>query len=52
MGDEPEMTPSRALPQWLGIWRPPEQGSAARANTPSRTSSAVMPRASITPVSR
>ena len=52
IGDEPVMMRSRDEPQWLGICRPPELGSAARAKTASRISRAVMPRAIITPVSR
>ena len=45
-------TRSCGYDQWEGIWRPPEEGSAAFANSPSMTSSAVMPSTTITPVSR
>lgn len=36
---------ARLRPKWLGICRPPELGSAARAYTESMKSSGVMPRA-------
>ena len=52
IGDDPVMIRSRDDPQWLGICRPPELGSVSRAKTASRISLGVMPRATITPVSR
>ena len=38
IGEEPLMIPSRREPQCAGIWRPPEEGSSALANTPRKTS--------------
>src|SRR5947209_9243980 len=35
IGDDPVMMFRARLPQWLGIWRPPELGSDARAKTPN-----------------
>ena len=37
-----KMLCSRA-PKWLGIWRPPDDGSLARANWPSMISRGVIP---------
>src|ERR1044072_5857616 len=44
IGDDPVMMLSRLLPQWLGIWRPPQLGSSARASTARNTSYGVIPR--------
>ncbi len=46
------MIPSRREPQWLGICRPPEEGSSALANSPRKISYGVIPATSTTATSR
>ena len=52
IGEEWLMIPSRREPQWLGIWRPPEDGSSALANRPRKISYGVMPAIRTTATSR
>src|SRR5207237_4313123 len=52
MGEEAVMMFSRRDPQWAGIWRPPDEGSSALANTPRNTSRGVIPATRQTAMSR